>query len=67
MQIFTSQVKRSGHKVRSKSNVHSGTGCKFEDRAVGTVLVRMFSNFQDDVLEKIPTGYRVYISDFSFK
>ena len=42
VQILTSQVKRSGHQVGSKSDVHPGTGFKFEDRAVGTVLVRMF-------------------------
>ena len=50
VQILTSQVKRSGHQVRPKSDVHSETGFKLEDGAVGTVLVRMFSNFQDEVL-----------------
>ena len=56
VQVLISQVKRSGHQVRSKSDVHSGTGFKLEDRTVGTVLVRMFStNFQDEVLEWIPT------------
>ena len=50
VQMLTSQVKRSGHQVRSKSDVHSGTAFKLEDRAVGTFLVRMFSNFQDEVL-----------------
>ena len=39
VQILTSQVKRSGHQVRSKSDVHSGTGLKLEGRAVDTVLV----------------------------
>ena len=35
--------------------MHSGTDLKLEDRAVGTVLVRMFSKFQDEILEMIPT------------
>ena len=35
----------------SKLDVHFVTGFKFEDRAVGTVLVWMFSNIQDDVLK----------------
>ena len=55
VQSLTCQVKRSGHQFRSKSDAHSGTGFKLEDRAVGTVLVRMFSNFQGEVLEWIPT------------
>ena len=42
-QILTSQVKSSDRQVRSKSDVHSGTGLKFPDRVVGTVLARMFS------------------------
>ena len=42
VQILTSQIKRSGHQVRSKSDVHSGTGFKLEDRAADTGLVRMF-------------------------
>ena len=41
----TYQVKGSGHQVKSKSDVHSGTGFELEDRAVSTVLVRMFSTF----------------------
>ena len=51
VQILTSQVKWSGHQVRSKSDLQSGDRFKLEDRAVGTVLVRMFSHFQDEVLE----------------
>ena len=43
-----------GQKVRSlgqvKSHVHSGTDFKLEDRAMGKVLVRMFSSFQREVL-----------------
>ena len=56
----------SGYQVRSKSDVHSGTSFKIEDRAVGTVLVRMFSNFQDEILGWMPTKcmFRVFnISD----
>ena len=49
VQTFTSQLQRSGHQVRSKSDVHSGTGFKIKDRAVGIVLVRKFSNFQDEI------------------
>ena len=45
MQILTSQAKRSGHQGRSKSDVHSGTGLKLEDRTVGTAVVRTFFNF----------------------
>ena len=65
MQILSSQVKRSGHQVRSKSDVHSGTGFKLEDRAVGTVLVRMFLNFQDEVLGWIATECIFPISHLS--
>ena len=64
MQILTFQVKRSGHQVRSKSNVHSGSGFKLEDRAVGTVLVQIFLNFQDEVLEWIPTECTFRIFSF---
>ena len=38
-------------KVSSKSDVHSGTGFKLGVRAVGTVLVQMFSSFQGKALE----------------
>ena len=38
VKMLTSQVKRSGHQVRSKSDVHSGTGFKLQDRAVSTGL-----------------------------
>ena len=62
VQILTSQVKRSGHQVRSKSDVHSDPGFKLEGRAVGTALVQMFANFQDEVLEWVYT-YRMHISD----
>ena len=65
VQILTSQLKRSGHQVRSKSDVHSGTGLKLEDHAVGTVLVRMFLNFQDEVLEWISTECIFRIFHFS--
>ena len=65
VQILTSQVKRSDHQVRSKSDVHSGTGFKLEERVVGTVLVRTFSNFQDGVLKWIPTECRFRIFNFS--
>ena len=65
VQVLTSQVKRSGHQVSSKSDVHSGAGLKIEDRAVGTVLIRIFSNFQDEVLEWIPTNCLVRIFHFS--
>ena len=51
LQILTSQVKSSGSQVRSESDVHSGTGFKLAVRAVGTVLVLTFSNFQHEVLE----------------
>ena len=63
MPILTSQVKRLGRQVRSKSDVHFGNALKLEDRAVATVIVRMFSNFQDDELEWIPTEgiFRVFI------
>ena len=65
VQILTSQAKRSGHQIRSKSDVHSGTGFKLEDRAAGTVLVRMFSNYQNEVLrERIPTEYIFRIFHF---
>ena len=47
VQILISQVKRSGHQVKSKSDLRSGTGFKIKDGAVGKVLVQMFSNFQD--------------------
>ena len=57
MQILTYQVKRSGHQVWSKSDVQSEIDFKLEDRTVGTVLVRMFSNIHDEVLEWIPTEY----------
>ena len=68
VQILISQFKRSGHQVRSKSAVHSGTGRKLEGRAVGTFLVRMSSNFQDEVLEWMPTEciFRIFrYSDLS--
>ena len=65
VQILTSQVKRSGLQVRSKTDVHSGTGFKLEDRAVGTVLVQMFSNFQDEVLKWISTEFIFRICHFS--
>ena len=49
------------------SDMHSETGFKLEDRAVGTVFVRMFSNFQDEALEWIPTEFIfIYIYDFHF-
>ena len=35
--------------------MHSGTGFKHEDRAVDTVSVQMFANFQDEILELTPT------------
>ena len=47
VQILTSQVKKSAHQVRSKSGAQLGTNFKLEDRALGTVLVWMFSNFQN--------------------
>ena len=65
VQILTSQIKRSGNQVRSKSDVPSGTDLKPEDRAVSTVLVRMFSNFQDEVLEWIRTECIFRIFHFS--
>ena len=65
VQIFTSQVKRLGHQVRSNSDVHTVTGFKLEDRIVGTVLVRIFSNFQDEVLEWMPTDCKFRIFHLS--
>ena len=38
---------------------------KLEDRAVGTGLVRMFSNFQNELLEWISTECIFRISHFS--
>ena len=42
VQILTSQVKRSGHQVTSKSDVHSGPGFKLEDGAVGSSIPNVF-------------------------
>ena len=60
------QVKRSGHQVRSKSDVHAGTGFMLEDRVVGAVLVRMFSNFQDEVwseyLQNVYFGFFILLT-----
>ena len=36
--IFTSYVKRSGHQVRSKSDVYPRTGFKLQDRAVAVLV-----------------------------
>ena len=66
VQILSSQVKRSGHQVRSMSDDHSGTGLNLEHRAVGTVLVRMFSYFQNEVLDKIPTECVCWIFHLSY-
>ena len=54
----------SGHHIRSNSDVHPGTVFKLQDRAVGTALVRMFSNFQQWDIE-VDT-YRMHISDVYF-
>ena len=64
VQILTSQVKRSGHQVSSKSDVHYGTGIKIKDRAVVTVWIRMFSNIQDEIFG-VDT-YRMFISEFKW-
>ena len=62
LHILDQKVRPSGQvKVRFALR----TGVKFEDRAVGTVLVRMFSNFQDEILEWIPTESSFRISNFS--
>ena len=54
------------YQVTSKSDVHTGTGFKLEDRALGTVLVRMFSHFQYEILEWIPIGCIFRIFHFSY-
>ena len=45
------QVTRSGQSQMCTP----GPASNLEDRVVGTVLVRMFSNFHDEILEWIPT------------
>ena len=42
-----------------------GAGFKLQDRAVGTVLVRIFSNFQDKTLEWILTEHKFRICNFN--
>ena len=55
---FPDQKIRSPGQVKvRRTYIHSGTGFKLEDGVVGTDLVRMFSNFQDEVLKWILTEY----------
>ena len=39
-----------GLKVRSKSDAHLATGFKLQLHAVGTIVVRIISNFEDEIL-----------------
>ena len=55
MQILTSQVKMSGHQVRSKSDAHSGTGFKLEDSECCGHSFSPNVFFQVEVFEWIPT------------
>ena len=65
VQILTSQVKRSCHQVRSKSDMHSGTG------PASNLKIVLWAQFQSEGFQnfRINIGagtYRTYISDFLF-